>query len=68
MKYTKEELMLVATAFTFMILTLLIFFPIAEGNDQIFLALGSMMLGYFFGSATSQPRRIPPEPPEDGTP
>jgi len=46
-----ERLLALATVGSLVILVLLIFFPIATGNEQIFMALGGLVAGYFFGSS-----------------
>lgn len=65
MEFKNSQLMFVATASTFILLVLLLFFPIPDANAQIFLAVSSFVLGFFFGSSTNKQR--PAEPPQGGT-
>ena len=58
-----SHLVLIATVATFALLVLIMFFPIPEKNDQIFMAFGGMILGYFFGSSNSKPVPGVPVPP-----
>jgi hypothetical protein len=52
--------MLIATVSTFIILSLMLFFPIPADNAQILLAIIGPTLGFFFGSSVNKQR--PPEP------
>lgn len=52
-------LMLLATSGTLLLLVLLIFNEIPKENAQIFLAIATFMLGYYFGSSANKSR--PPE-------
>ena len=49
-------LMIIATAATFILLGLLIFFPIPDENAQIFLAVSSFVLGFYFGTGINKSR------------
>jgi hypothetical protein len=56
METKSNPLMLIATLGTFLLLGLLIFFPIPDANAQIFLATSSFVLGFYFGSSVNKPR------------
>lgn len=56
MEIKNSWLMLIATVATFIILILLMYQPIPDANAQIFLAVSSFVLGFFFGSSTNKAR------------
>jgi hypothetical protein len=74
MEFKNGWLMLVATIGTFILLVLLIFNPLPEKNAQIFLAISTFVLGFYFGSSVGkspvvpaivapiQPLQLPPNP------
>ena len=45
------KLMEIATVFTFLLLFLLMYVPIPKDNVTIFVALGSTITGFYFGSS-----------------
>ncbi len=58
-----SHLMLIATLGAFILLGLLLFYPIPDKNAQIFLAIATLALGFYFGSsANKQPTPLPTVP------
>ena len=55
-----SQLMMLATVCTFLLLGMLMFFPIPDKNAQIFMAVSGIALGFYFGSSVNKNR-----PPED---
>ena len=62
MSKNNPALMMVATIGTFILLVLLIFFPIPDKNAQTFLALATFMLGFYFGSCLNKSAQPTPPP------
>lgn len=63
MRYN-QTLMLIATIGSFILLTLLLFFPLPDKNAQTFLALASFVMGFYFGSSVStKPQPTTTTPP-----
>lgn len=49
-------LLFIATLGSFILLGLLIFFPLPDKNAQTFLALASFVMGFYFGSSVNKQR------------
>ena len=56
MEFKNSQLMLIATVCTFILLVLLMFFPIPDANAQIFMAVSGIALAFFFGSSVNKAR------------
>ena len=56
MEFKNSQLMLIATVCTFILLVLLMFFPIPDANAQIFMAVSGLALAFFFGSSVNKAR------------
>lgn len=66
MQLDKSILLMVATVGTLALLGLMMFFPIPKDNAQIFLAVATFLLGYFFGSAINRTASPNAPAPQDG--
>jgi len=66
MEVKNSWLMLIATVGTFILLALLLFFPLPDKNAQTFLALASFIMGFYFGSSVNKQRPpLPVEPAQE---
>ena len=52
-------LMGIATVASFVLLGLLLFFPIPDKNVQVFIFLAGLVCGFFFGASIKQPSTLP---------
>jgi hypothetical protein len=66
MQFDKTLLTLIATVGTFVLLVLLMFQPLPKDNAQIYLAVITFLLGYYFGS--SNRTAVPPKEANNETP
>jgi len=60
MKIDNSLIMAGATLAAFILLALLIFFPVPVSNKEMLIAFGGVILGFFFGSSMNKNRKEAP--------